>query len=283
MPEGDTITRAARALDAELTGRTITRFTAARLAAALPRPGTMVEGVEARGKHLLVRFDDGRTLHTHMQMTGSWHVYRPGERWRKPRSRARVILEVDSGTVAVCFSAPIVELLRADAADRPGLGGSGRRGLAALGPDLCRPDADLDEALRRMDALAPDVEVADVLLDQRVAAGLGNVYKSEVCFALGLEPGTSIGALDADARRGLLETASRLLRANLDTPRRTTVAGGLAVYGRAGRPCRRCGTTIRRRRQGPYARSTYWCPTCQHVQHEAALPPRNERPRQAGT
>lgn len=255
MPEGDTITRTARTLDAVLAGRRLTRFDATRLARPFPAPGTTVAGVDAEGKHVLVRFDDGRVLHTHLQMHGSWHLYRAGERWRRPRHTARVVLEVDNGTVAVCFSAPVVELLRA--------GAPGAAGLGRLGPDLCRPDVDLDEALARLDRLDPATEVGVALLDQRVAAGVGNVYKSEVCFACRLEPGEPLAALDSAERRAVLATAARLLQANLDTGRRTTVSGGLAVYRRAGAPCRRCGTPVRRRRQGSPPRSTYWCPTCQ--------------------
>ena len=197
MPEGDTIARAARALDGALAGRTVTRFEAPRLLGATPRPGTTVEAVDAKGKHLLVRFGDGRVLHTHLQMTGSWHLYRPGQRWRKPRHLARVVLEVDDGTTAVCFSAPVVEVLTADLQAlgpraRPG----GAAGLGTLGPDLCRADADLDEACRRLAAADPTTEIAVALLDQRIAAGVGNVYKSEVCFACGIDPRTPVGALD---------------------------------------------------------------------------------------
>jgi endonuclease-8 len=268
MPEGDTIARAARTLDGALAGRTLTRFEAPRLRGTTPRVGTRIEGVDARGKHLLVRFGDGRVLHTHMQMTGSWHVYRSGTRWRKPAHLARVVLEVDDGTVAVCFSAPVVEMLDGELRT---LGSGGRRrgaaGLATLGPDLCRPDVDIDEAVRRLGALDAATEIAVALVDQRVAAGVGNVYKSEVCFACAIDPRTPLGLLDEPIRRRLLETAARQLQANLDGSRRTTVPGGvpgaLAVYGRAGRGCRRCGDRIRRIRQGPTPRSTYYCPTCQ--------------------
>jgi len=263
MPEGDTIARTARSLDGALAGRTLTRFEAPRLLGATPRPGTTVDGVDARGKHLLVRFGDGRVLHTHMQMTGSWHLYRPGARWRKPAHLARVVLEVDDGTVAVCFSAPTVEMLTGDLRALGPRARRGGAGLATLGPDLCRADADLDEAVRRLGTLDPATEVAVALLDQHVAAGVGNVYKSEVCFACGVDPCTPVGALDAAARRHLFETAASQLRANLDTGRRATVPGGLAVYGRAGRGCRRCGDRVRRVRQGPVPRSTYFCPTCQ--------------------
>ncbi|HET9773000.1 MAG TPA: DNA-formamidopyrimidine glycosylase family protein [Acidimicrobiia bacterium] len=275
MPEGDTIFRAARALDRILTGRRVVRFEVRsgrggpRPAAAAhpPRPGELVTSVEAQGKHLLIAFDGGTTLHTHMQMTGSWHAYRPGERWQKKPAAARVVLEVADPSepdvvvaVAVCFSAPVVELVGAPAAHPR---------LSALGPDLCRPDADLAEAAARLGRLPGGTEIGVALLDQRVACGVGNVYKSETLFACGVDPFAPVEALDGGARRRLLETAARQLQANLDgsAPRSTvTTAGGgrgLAVYGRAGRPCRRCGTRILSRRQGDAARTTYWCPTCQ--------------------
>ncbi len=289
MPEGDTIFRAARALDRILTGRRVVRFElrarpgGPAAAARPPRPGELVTSVEARGKHLLIAFDGGTTLHTHMQMTGSWHAYRPGEPWKKKPGAARVVVEVAEPAepdvvvaVAVCFSAPVVELVGAPAAHPR---------LAALGPDLCRRDADLTEAAARLGRLPGGTEIGVALLDQRVACGVGNVYKSETLFACGVDPFVPVGALDAGMRRRLLETAARQLQANLDGggPRTTvaTVGGataggagaGLAVYGRAGRPCRRCGARILSRRQGDpaqttyglttYGRTTYWCPRCQ--------------------
>ena len=267
MPEGDTIFRAARTLDRILTGRRLTRFELrmpgrpVAAASRQPVPGERITSVRAEGKHLLVSFEGGLTLHTHMQMTGSWHAYRPGERWKQKPSAARVVLEVAEEAepdvpvaVAVCFSAPIVELI-----DEP----AAHPRLAALGPDLCRPDADLAEAVARLDRLPPATEIGNALLDQRVAAGVGNVYKSEILFACGVDPFGTVGGLSPVLRLRLFETAARLLRANLDSGGRTTVDGGLAVYGRAGRPCRRCGTTVQSRRQGEAARTTYWCPACQ--------------------
>jgi endonuclease-8 len=259
VPEGDTIHRAAQRLRPALAGRVVRRFEAPRLAGDRPKPGLRIDDVEAVGKHLLVHFEGGLTLQTHMRMTGSWHLYRPGERWRKGAHLARVVIEVDDW-VAVCFSAPTVRTYRRDvnAVAAP---------TAHLGPDLCRADlsdADIDECLERMAALtdASD-EIGAVLLDQRVACGVGNVYKSEVLFVCGVDPFTPVAAVDVDTRRRLLTTASRLLRANLGTANRTTVPGGLAVYGRNRQACRRCGTTVQARRQGEQARTTYWCPTCQ--------------------
>ncbi len=261
MPEGDTIHRAVGRLRPVLERQTLLRFEAPRLLGDRPRPGTIIKRVEARGKHLLVHFDDGLTLQTHMRMTGSWHLYRTAERWRKPAHLMRALIEVN-GWMAVCFAAPVVRTYRR--AHPGGALGTGIDPVAHLGPDLCLPDADFDECLRRLATCAdPSEEIGAVLLDQRVACGVGNVYKSEVLFACGVDPATPVADLDAPTRRRLIETASRLLRANLDGGPRTTVAGGLAVYGRQRQPCRRCGAPIRMRRQGEQARSTYWCPTCQ--------------------
>ncbi len=257
MPEGDTIHRTANRLRDALVGKEVVRFDAPRAVGRPPAPGTRVDAVEAVGKHLLIRFADGVTLRTHMRMTGSWHLYRAGQRWQKPPWLARAVVEVD-GWVAVCFSAPVVELDR-----RPGVS------LAHLGPDLTRADitdAEITSAVERMETRAESSdEIGVVLLDQRVAAGVGNVYKSEVLFACGVDPFTPVGALAVAARRRLLTTASRLLRASVAATAgaRPTVPGGLAVYGRAGQPCRRCGTPIRSALQGPQPRTTYWCPTCQ--------------------
>ncbi len=253
MPEGDTIHRTAARLRPALEGRPLVRFDAARVPRPHPSPGTVIDAVEARGKHLLVRFADGRSLDTHLRMTGSWHLYRRGERWRKPAYLARAVLEVE-GWTAVCFAAPVVRLTTGAA-------------VAHLGPDLCRADADLDDVVARMGTLAdPAATVADVLVDQRICCGVGNVYKSEVCFACRIHPLTPIAAVDAATRRELAETATRLLRANLGGGPRTTAAGPpgtVAVYGRARRPCRRCGTPVSVARTGEQARSTYWCPVCQ--------------------
>ncbi len=245
MPEGDTIFRAARALHQALAGKVVVRFEAPRLRFTPLPAGTVVDRVEANGKHCLLHFDDGRVLHTHMRMTGSWHLYRPGERWRKKPAAMRALVEVHDW-VAVCFAAPVVELT-----DAPP--------VAHLGPDLCRADADLDEAVRRMGELSPpDRTIGEALLDQRVAAGIGNIWKNEACFACGVDPFTPVGDLDDARRRQLLATASTQLRASTEGDR-----GVMAVYGRRDRPCRRCGTTIRWAPQGDQRRGTYWCPTCQ--------------------
>jgi endonuclease-8 len=256
VPEGDTLHRVADRLRPALAGRVLTGVDAPGIRGERPSVGDRVDGVEAVGKHLLVHFAGGLTLRTHMRMRGSWHLYREGERWQRPRHQARVTLALDNGWRAVCFAAPEVETYRRDAA--------GPRATDALGPDLCRADADLDAVVARLRSLPePGAEVGDVLLDQRVAAGVGNVYKSEVCFACRLDPFTPLDELDEPRRRRLYEVAHRLVRANLGGGPRRTHADGLAVYRKPGRPCPRCGTVIRVRRQGRHARSTYWCPGCQ--------------------
>lgn len=260
MPEGDTLAKAAQRLRPALAGHVLTRFEAPRLRGRAPELGTRIEGVEARGKHLLVHFEGGLTLRTHLRMTGSWHVYEERQRWQKPPYLARAVIGTDSGWVAVCFQAPVVETYHRTGGE-PAV-------LAELGPDLCRPEA--LEARTMADVLAraerfgdPDATLGEALLDQRIAAGIGNVYKSEACFACGLDPTAPLAAVGAEDRRRVWATAARQLQANLDRPDRRTHPAGLAVYGRAGRPCRRCGTPVRVARHGDLARSTYWCPVCQ--------------------
>jgi endonuclease-8 len=256
VPEGDTIHRAAATLGAALEGRELTGFEAPAFPRGRhPREGERIDRVWARGKHLLIEFDGGLTLHTHLRMTGSWHLL-GNERGRR-RSRRTQVVTVRAGEVeAACFSAPIVELLGADELRRHPV-------LSLLGPDLCLADADLDEVLRRLERLDPSTEIGVALLDQTVAAGVGNVYRSEVAWACLVDPCRPLRSVDLATRRNLYSTAGRLLRMNLTTTRRTTYRGGLAVYGLAGRACPRCSDTIAHRRLGEHARSVWWCPGCQ--------------------
>ena len=239
MPEGDTIFRVAARLRPALQGHRLTRFEAPRLVGDAPKLGERIERVEARGKHLLIHFEGGLVLRTHLRMTGSWHVYRERERWQKPAYLARAVVGSDSGWVGVCFQAPVVETYHQR--------GEAPRPLTALGPDLCAPDAVADDVLddvvdRAARLVPPGVTLGEALLDQRIAAGIGNVYKSEACFAARLDPATPFGDLPVDARRRVWGIAARQLQANLDTPERRTHPAGLAVYGRRGQPCHRCGT-----------------------------------------
>ncbi len=259
MPEGDTIHRTAATLRTVLADGVLTRFELAGRAGPVrttPSRGERIGPIGARGKHLLIGFSGGLTLHTHLQMTGSWHTYRAGERWQRPR-RQMVVTFASAQAEAVCFDAPVVELL-----DRYALARHPR--LNALGPDLCLPDPDLDEVERRLELLDASTPIGVVLLDQTVASGIGNVFKSEALWARSVDPSIPLSSLDPAARRAIYRTASDQLRANLGHagPRRT-VRQGLAVYDRAGLPCRRCGTPIRTTRQGSTGRSTWWCPACQ--------------------
>ncbi len=260
MPEGDTIHRTAAALRRSLAGRALTRVELPQLAAPWPDIGATVDRIEARGKHLLLTTSDGLTIHTHQKMTGSWHLYRPRERWRKSPRAARVILGVPE-VIAVCFASPVVEVLTdRDIARHPQ--------LRLLGPDLCDPEVDIAAAVARMGHFCPpERTIGEVLLDQRVACGVGNVYRSEVAFLHGLDPATALREVDVDTRTDLLTTAARLLQDNLIGGDRTTVPaqrpGSLWVYGRAGEACRVCATPVEVDHLGVQARVVYRCPVCQ--------------------
>jgi endonuclease-8 len=254
VPEGDTIHRVAERLRPALAGQVLERFEAPRAVGPRPKVGGTVTKVEARGKHLLIRFSDGITLRTHLRMNGTWHLYRRGSRWQLPAHLARAVVGVPEWE-AVCFRAPVVELHRGV-----------DEGVGHLGPDLCLDDPPIDEVLDRLAARADvDAEIAPVLLDQQVAAGIGNVFKSEVLWACGVSPFAKVVELDIDTRRRLIETAASQLRANVGAvgQRSTLPGGGLAVYGRRGQACPRCATPVRSRKQGREQRVTYWCPRCQ--------------------
>jgi endonuclease-8 len=269
MPEGDTIHRTASALRTALAAKPMVRFDAPRLIGPVPQAGRVVEAVESHGKHLEIEWDNGLVLHTHMRMTGSWHLYRRGDPWRKAFSSMRAAIEVDDW-VAVCFNAPLVETYRRlDKRRHPGMG--------RLGPDLCRQDSDLGVVVNLLLSYPdPSARLGEVLLDQRVLCGIGNVYRCEVLWANRLSPFAPVGSLtERDAIR-LVNAAAGQLRANLDHASRVTapeVRGGLAVYGRNGQPCPRCRETIEMRRFGQQRRILYWCPGCQ-----IELDPQLERP-----
>jgi endonuclease-8 len=273
MPEGDTIFRAARTLNRALGGRTVTRFESVypaltRVDDDAPIKGRTIESVTAAGKHVLMRFSGGLVLRTHMRMNGSWHIYRPGERWRKARRDMRIVVGTDAFE-AVGFNIPVAEFLEGRAVER-------QEDLRLMGPDLLGATFDEAEAVRRLRARG-DSSIADALLNQRVVAGIGNVYKSEVLFLCGVSPFTPVSQVSDERLRCLLTTARTHLHANVMDPtaaivtyrgyRRTTrradPAERLYVYGRAGQACRACGARIEMRAQGRDARLTYWCPTCQ--------------------
>lgn len=272
MPEGDSLFKLAAKLAPVLTGRTVRAFSARRLPdlAAKTLVGRRVEEVFAKGKNLLVRFDDGRVLHIHLRMEGRVFVERPRSAfWLPERYPPDMRLVVDGASV-VGKRLPVLRLLTASQLVRA-------PDLAGLGPDLVREGWDEDEAVRRLRDLR-DREIADALLVQRAAAGIGNVYKSEVLFLEGIDPRTPVSAVTDDELRRLLRRASVLLRRNLEGSKRVTrpTLGGprLWVYGRRGRPCLRCGAEIERFMLGPDpGRSTYRCPRCQ--------PARATRPHEA--
>jgi endonuclease-8 len=248
MPEGDVLFRTAATLQKWLAGREVTAATAT----AAPMVGRTVEKVEANGKHLLVRFDSGHVLHTHLRMTGSWHVYRTGERWQRPASQARVSLTCGS-RMAVCFNAPIVELLV------PG-GEQNHPSLSGLGPDVLQRPLDLDEVRRRARRRPPATPLGELLLDQRVVAGIGNIWRCEAMYLEGRNPWAAVSTLDDGELDALVATAARIMGESLGP---FTGRPPRWVYRRAGQPCRRCGTAVRSRPQGEQARTAYWCPSCQ--------------------
>jgi endonuclease VIII len=261
VPEGDTVHLTAKRLRAALSGHSLVR-------GELRHPqlvehdlaGRTVLDVGSVGKHLFTRFDDGRSLHSHLRLDGSWHLYRPGMPWQRPAHQARAVLETAERT-AVGFNLHDLELLPTAEEDRL---------VGHLGPDLLDPawgDDHAAEALRRFTARGGS-ELGLVLLEQRVMAGVGNLYKTEVCFLLGLSPWTLVR--DVPDPAAAIALARTLLLRNADRPQQSTT-GELArgrqtwVYDRGGGRCRRCGTRIRTAHQGDgvHARTAWWCPTCQ--------------------
>ena len=259
MPEGDTVWLAAQRLHGALAGSTLVRsdFRVPQLA-TVDLSGQVVQEVVPRGKHLLFRLSGGSTLHTHFRMDGSWHLYRPGDRWTGgPQWQVRAVLSTAEWQ-AVGYRLPVVELLPTSAEGDV---------VGHLGPDVLDEGFDADEALRRLSA-DPAREVGMALLDQRVLAGLGNLYRTEALFLQGLTPWVRVG--DVADLPALVERGRRLMVANRGRWEQSTTgslrSGELHwVFERAGRPCRRCGTRVLSAEQGdaPYARLSYWCPHCQ--------------------
>jgi len=278
MPEGDSIFRAARALNRALAGKVVTGFeTSLALLACLnddaPIVGRTVEHVEARGKWCLIFFSGDLILLTHMRMSGSWHIYKIGERWQAPRAAMRVAMTCGD-VQAVAFNVPVAEFHTSRSLERS-------ENVPKLGIDVLGTSFSIDAAvlvLREHRQSYPDAEIANVLLNQRVLAGIGNVYKSEIAFATGVHPFRKMHTISDRELERIAEIAQRYMKANVIEgtgegivtyagPRRTTHAmdhgARLWVYRRQGQECRRCGTIIEMRRQGTGARSTYWCPSCQ--------------------
>ena len=273
MPEGDTIFRAARRLHAALAGQTVTRFESVfpaltRVDVDRPLRGRVVDSVTARGKHLLMMFSGDLILHTHLRMNGSWQIYQPGERSRRSMQHTRIVLETDRA-IAVAFNLTIAEFLTAKSMAR-------HPQLRALGPDLLDPTFDAVESLRRLRS-CDTAPIGEALLNQRAVAGVGNVLKSEILFVAGVNPFATVEQLADTELERILAVSVKLLSMNVppeEQAGRSMVFGRrtrnsldpsarLWVYGRAGRPCRKCGRPIQQRKTGIDARVTYWCPGCQ--------------------
>ena len=277
MPEGDTIFRTARNIGRALIGRPVTVFRSTypvltRFNDDTPLAGQTVDSVEARGKWMLIYFSGGGILASHLLMNGRWHIYRQGERWQLPRFHMRIVIENEQYQ-AVGFRVPVAEMHTARSLER-------NTKIPQANSDLLSGDFDPEAALDRLMARGNEA-IADALLDQRVLAGVGNVFKSEICFANGLHPFRPVGTLTRGEAAATIKRAQRLLQANVledsgdlivtyrGQQRRTThnsdPTESLWVYGRHGEPCRRCGEAIRRRIQGDDARVTFWCPRCQRM------------------
>jgi endonuclease VIII len=325
VPEGDTIYRAARALQKAIGGKVVTGFETglaklARVNDDSPLVGRVVEKVESRGKWLLIYFSGDLILTTHMLMSGSWHLYRVGERWRMPSRAMRVVIRVGAesssamqsgmeeeqlfasasdippssflrrvgyplhvGWEAVAFNVPIAEFHTARSLERSSQ-------VPKLGPDILSDEFTVEGGVTRLAEYGrenPDAEIGVVLLNQRVMAGLGNVYKSEVAFAAGVNPFRAMRTITEREMQRMVEFAQRYMKANVADGKGdgiVTYAGNrrttrtmdreerLWVYRRQGEQCRRCGTTVMMRKQGVQARSTYWCPVCQPWVGEGEAP-----------
>jgi endonuclease-8 len=261
VPEGDTIHKIARFLAPRLTGQTVQRISLPDTAAARRCRGRRVDAVVVRGKHLFIEFDNDLAIRSHLGMHGSWHAYPLAEPWQRPRTQLSMSLAT-ADSEFVCFNAREVEILKLR-------GVRNRIVHTRLGPDLVSDSIDSADLVRRArDLLAGDTLLIDTLLDQRVACGIGNVYKSEVLFVERLSPYGLLAEIDDEGLGQCFARAASLLRSNLGGGGRVTrfenhAAGSLWVYGRSGLPCLSCATPIRYRRLGRHQRATYWCPSCQ--------------------
>ncbi len=276
MPEGDTIFRAARTLNRALCGQVVCGFDThlpklARVDFDSGVVGRTVEKVDAHGKWMMMHFSGDLILLTHMLMSGSWHIYRPGEKWQRPAIDMRIVVKTEK-IWAVGFNVPVAEFHTADTLRR-------REGFRRLGQDVLAEDFDPAESVRRLREHG-HLEVGVALLTQSIMAGLGNVFKSEVCFACGVNPFRRVDSLRMEEVASLVHTSRKFLLANVTETsddhivtytglRRTTGRSNgeerLWVYRRRNEPCRRCGTPIESRKQGVDARTTFWCPQCQPV------------------
>lgn len=260
MPEGDTIYRSAVTLRPAMEGGTIAEarlrdphFEVERLI------GAVVTQVEARGKHLLMHLSTSDAIHSHMGMTGSWHIYHVGQKWRKPEHYAALTLRINQLDV-ICFSPKQLELLTADQLRR-------HPHLPKLGPDIAADgEFDVEAALANL-RTRNETPLGEAVMNQRLLCGVGNIYKAELLFIMGFDPFAPVERFSDDELRRMLHKGRALMVRNLGGPRRTTRFGSDAgrhwVYNRSGTPCPKCGTAIRLRRQGEAGRTTCWCPECQ--------------------
>lgn len=274
MPEGDTIFRAARTLNLALAGKTVTSFESVlpklnRIDEDAPVAGRTVVSVTSRGKWTLMEFSGDLLLLTHMLMSGSWHIYRLGERWKRTRYHMRIVIRTHAFE-AVAFDVPIAEFHTAASLAR-------HPSLTRLGEDVLGDDFDEQATISQLRS-HPELETGEALLRQSVLAGIGNVFKSEICFSCEVHPFRRVGSLSAGELECLVQTARKFLTANVGEKsgnsiltytglRRTTgrsdPSSRLWVYGRRNEPCRRCGTLIESQKRGDGARITFWCPKCQ--------------------
>jgi len=268
MPEIDHTYHNAASLRTALLGKEVLRFEAPRFYGAKPSAGGVIEEVRSHKKSIEIIWDDGTVLETQMRMRGSWDLYRDGERWRKPKHRADVVIVV-ADRIAVCFNAADVDVHRDfDIRRHPNLG--------SLGPNLRYVNADHEECVDRiMNYQERDETIAGVLLDQRVMVGLGNVYRCELLWACEIHPWAQVGSLKRGECREIVRLAAEYLQSNPhNTPGSAGVLahGGLAAYGRQGKPCPRCGDLIKVSHHGEAHRVLYWCPGCQ-VMHQPLMRP----------
>ncbi|MFL6279842.1 MAG: Fpg/Nei family DNA glycosylase [Vicinamibacterales bacterium] len=281
MPEGDAIFRAARTLHRALAGHEVTAFESVfpslnRVNDDAPIVGRTIDRIHSTGKHLLMHFSGDLVLRTHMRMNGSWHIYRAGEKWRRSRRDMRIVIAT-ADFEAVGFNIPVAEFMSETAVVRS-------TALRTIGPDVLADHFDADKVIANL-CERPDSPIAEALLSQRVVAGLGNVYKSEILFLCRINPFARVQELTPANLRSLVDESRRVLKLNVSEGREPmTTYGGLRrttgrsdpsdrlwVYGRARLPCRRCGTAIEVRKQGGDARLTYWCPLCQPATERAVI------------
>lgn len=256
MPEGDTIHYAARRI------RPLVEGLVPELAHPSPRlrgerwaqklAGRAVTAVDAHGKHLFLRFEGDLAIHSHLRMSGSWGTYRAGQRWRRAARRAWLVLRTAHGE-AVQFDGPVLELLTQSRTRFD-------RRLAQLGPDILAPELDEQRFLRRLREDDPARAIGDALLDQRTLAGIGNMWKSEGCFAAAVDPWRATGRVSDDEALAIVRATRPRMQ---ESARDGDQDRHRVVYGRRGRPCPRCGAPILSRGQGDDNRITYWCPGCQ--------------------